>query len=94
MNIRNAPTKLMKELGYGEGYLYNPAFAYVLHSTLIGVANCYILQSPGTQRVPPNRVPRPRVSSPRRRYKREDLGREVIDEMGDERERWERVGGA
>ncbi|CUA69546.1 putative ATPase [Rhizoctonia solani] len=29
MNIRNAPTNLMKDLGYGEGYLYNPAFAYV-----------------------------------------------------------------
>ena len=22
MNIRNAPTKLMKDLGYGEGYIY------------------------------------------------------------------------
>lgn len=25
--IRNAPTKLMDELGYGEGYRYNPDFA-------------------------------------------------------------------
>ena len=25
--IRNAPTKLMKELGYSEGYRYNPDFA-------------------------------------------------------------------
>lgn len=30
MNARNAPTKLMKELGYGEGYAYNPTYAYVL----------------------------------------------------------------
>lgn len=27
--IRNAPTKLMKELGYAEGYAYNPAYVYV-----------------------------------------------------------------
>lgn len=26
LHIRNAPTKLMKDLGYGAGYKYNPAF--------------------------------------------------------------------
>jgi len=26
LHIRNAPTKLMKNLGYGKGYKYNPAF--------------------------------------------------------------------
>ena len=26
LHIRNAPTKLMKQLGYGAGYKYNPAF--------------------------------------------------------------------
>lgn len=26
LHIRNAPTKLMKELGYGQGYKYNPDF--------------------------------------------------------------------
>jgi putative ATPase len=26
LHIRNAPTKLMKQLGYGKGYKYNPAF--------------------------------------------------------------------
>jgi putative ATPase len=26
LHIRNAPTKLMKDLGYGKGYKYNPAF--------------------------------------------------------------------
>lgn len=26
LHIRNAPTKLMKNLGYGKGYMYNPAF--------------------------------------------------------------------
>ena len=26
LHIRNAPTKLMKNLGYGAGYKYNPAF--------------------------------------------------------------------
>ena len=27
LHLRNAPTKLMKNLGYGRGYKYNPAFA-------------------------------------------------------------------
>lgn len=27
MGIRNAPTRLMKELGYAEGYRYNPEYA-------------------------------------------------------------------
>jgi putative ATPase len=27
LHIRNAPTKLMKDLGYGKGYKYNPEFA-------------------------------------------------------------------
>jgi len=26
MHIRNAPTKLMKNLGYGDGYKYNPDY--------------------------------------------------------------------
>jgi replication-associated recombination protein RarA len=29
MHLRNAPTKLMKDLGYGDEYLYNPTYAYV-----------------------------------------------------------------
>lgn len=28
LHIRNAPTKLMKQLGYGKGYKYNPAYDY------------------------------------------------------------------
>jgi putative ATPase len=28
--MRNAPTKLMKDIGYGASYHYNPEFAYVL----------------------------------------------------------------
>jgi putative ATPase len=28
LHIRNAPTKLMKELGYGKGYKYSPDYAY------------------------------------------------------------------
>lgn len=27
LHLRNAPTKLMKQLGYGKGYKYNPAYA-------------------------------------------------------------------
>lgn len=34
MTVRNAPTKLMKELGYSEGYRYNPDYACVSPSTL------------------------------------------------------------
>lgn len=30
MHLRNAPTKLMKDLGYGSEYVYNPLYAYVL----------------------------------------------------------------
>ncbi|KDN45492.1 hypothetical protein RSAG8_04816, partial [Rhizoctonia solani AG-8 WAC10335] len=37
MNIRNAPTKLMKELGYGEGYLYNPTFAHPVHNEFLPI---------------------------------------------------------
>ena len=29
LHLRNAPTKLMKQLGYGKDYKYNPAFADV-----------------------------------------------------------------
>jgi putative ATPase len=28
MPMRNAPTGMMKELGYGEGYMYQPKFSY------------------------------------------------------------------
>lgn len=27
LHLRNAPTRLMKELGYAKGYKYNPAFS-------------------------------------------------------------------
>ena len=30
IHLRNAPTKLMKDLGYGNEYLYNPTYMYVL----------------------------------------------------------------
>ena len=30
LHLRNAPTLLMKNLNYGDGYLYNPAFACVV----------------------------------------------------------------
>jgi replication-associated recombination protein RarA len=30
IHLRNAPTKLMKDLGYGNEYLYNPTYLYVL----------------------------------------------------------------
>ncbi|KAI0958681.1 hypothetical protein AcV7_004428 [Taiwanofungus camphoratus] len=32
--LRNAPTGLMKELGYARGYCYNPEYAYVAHLIL------------------------------------------------------------
>ena len=27
LHLRNAPTRLMKDLGYGQGYKYNPAYS-------------------------------------------------------------------
>ncbi|KAI9101111.1 DNA polymerase III, clamp loader complex, gamma/delta/delta subunit [Phlyctochytrium arcticum] len=35
LHIRNAPTKLMKELDYGKGYKYNPDFAGPVHQTYL-----------------------------------------------------------
>ncbi|KAG8725588.1 hypothetical protein FRC12_024177 [Ceratobasidium sp. 428] len=37
MVIRNAPTKLMKELGYGEGYAYNPAYGHPVHNEYLPI---------------------------------------------------------
>lgn len=37
MQVRNAPTGLMKELGYARGYSYNPDYAYAV------IVFCYIL---------------------------------------------------
>lgn len=34
MGMRNAPTKLMKQLGYSKGYSYNPDYACVPTRTL------------------------------------------------------------
>lgn len=30
LHLRNAATKLMEDLGYGNEYFYNPSYAYVL----------------------------------------------------------------
>ena len=35
LQIRNAPTKLMSDLGYSRGYAYNPDFACVLNTLFI-----------------------------------------------------------
>ncbi|KAG6813317.1 hypothetical protein H0H92_012130 [Tricholoma furcatifolium] len=35
MSMRNAPTQLMKELGYGKTYMYNPAYAHPVHNTYL-----------------------------------------------------------
>lgn len=35
LHIRNAPTKLMKSLGYGKEYLYEPSFAHPVHQTFM-----------------------------------------------------------
>jgi putative ATPase len=36
MQMRNAPTELLKELGYGKSYCYNPAYVYVFSYYLCG----------------------------------------------------------
>ncbi|KAM0756406.1 P-loop containing nucleoside triphosphate hydrolase protein [Meredithblackwellia eburnea MCA 4105] len=35
LHIRNAPTGLMKSLGYGKDYLYNPSFAHPVYQTYL-----------------------------------------------------------
>ncbi|KAG8901367.1 hypothetical protein FRB99_005377 [Tulasnella sp. 403] len=49
MNIRNAPTRLMKELDYGRGYLYNPDFAHPVHQDFLPkqLANAKFLRKEG-----------------------------------------------
>lgn len=36
--VRNAPTALMKELGYSEGYKYNPNFRHPVHNDYLPIA--------------------------------------------------------
>ncbi|KAG1732196.1 DNA polymerase III, clamp loader complex, gamma/delta/delta subunit [Suillus paluster] len=36
--VRNAPTALMKELGYSEGYKYNPDFRHPVHNDYLPIA--------------------------------------------------------
>lgn len=36
--VRNAPTALMKELGYAEGYNYNPSFRHPVHNDYLPIA--------------------------------------------------------
>lgn len=40
MHLRNAPTTMMKEMKYGEGYLYNPSYR---HGALTSVISAYLL---------------------------------------------------
>lgn len=35
MHLRNAPTKMMKEMKYGEGYLYNPSYSHPVYQTYL-----------------------------------------------------------
>lgn len=35
LHLRNAPTELMKKLGYGVGYKYNPAFTGTVDQTYL-----------------------------------------------------------
>ncbi|ESK82413.1 replication-associated recombination protein a [Moniliophthora roreri MCA 2997] len=35
LQVRNAPTKLMEDLGYSEGYRYNPNYAHPVHNTYL-----------------------------------------------------------
>lgn len=37
MAVRNAPTKLMKELGYSEGYKYNPSYVHPVHNEYLPI---------------------------------------------------------
>ncbi|KAG6865844.1 hypothetical protein C0991_011176 [Blastosporella zonata] len=37
MSMRNAPTGLMKDLGYGKTYRYNPSYAHPVHNTYLPI---------------------------------------------------------
>ncbi|KAG6862203.1 hypothetical protein C0995_002133 [Termitomyces sp. Mi166 len=37
MSMRNAPTELMKDLGYGKTYMYNPSYAHPVHNTYLPI---------------------------------------------------------
>ncbi|KAG5716740.1 ATPase WRNIP1 [Termitomyces sp. T112] len=37
MSMRNAPTELMKDLGYGKTYLYNPSYAHPVHNIYLPI---------------------------------------------------------
>ncbi|TFK44624.1 DNA polymerase III, clamp loader complex, gamma/delta/delta subunit [Crucibulum laeve] len=37
MSMRNAPTELMNDLGYGKGYAYNPDYAHPVHNTYLPI---------------------------------------------------------
>lgn len=39
LQIRNAPTTLMRKLGYGKEYAYNPAYAHPVHNVSDSVTN-------------------------------------------------------
>ena len=41
IHLRNAPTKLMKDLGYESEYLYNPTYLYVLKNTQTSLIMAY-----------------------------------------------------
>jgi len=34
LHLRNAPTKMMKDMKYGEGYLYNPGYRHAPYSVI------------------------------------------------------------
>lgn len=35
LQVRNAPTRLMEELGYSEGYMYNPDYLHPVHNDFL-----------------------------------------------------------
>ncbi|KAG6820992.1 hypothetical protein H0H93_008621 [Arthromyces matolae] len=37
MSMRNAPTELMKDLGYGKTYMYNPTYVHPVHNTYLPI---------------------------------------------------------
>lgn len=43
LHIRNAPTKLMKQLNYGKEYKYEPAYAHPVYQTFLPPEVCRVL---------------------------------------------------
>ena len=97
--MRNAPTGLMKQLGYARGYRYNPEYACVfvrivsLDSRVpLGWRLTWLLQASGHERLYADTVPRGDVLAQGGRHGGQGVGRGCAAAVGVRGERRKTVG--